>query len=75
MMVKSAALSRMDFEGKAEDSFLGRGEAGVEDSESDPVGESTKSESAEGIVRSFLWALLTSARTIAGEISGSRIKS
>ena len=73
--MRSAALSRTALEGAAEDLLLGLGEARVEDSESDPVGESAKTGSAEGIVKSFFWVLLTSACTIAGEKSGSRTMS
>jgi hypothetical protein len=65
----------MALEGTVEDLLLGLGEAGVEDSESDPVGEATKTGSAEGIVRSFLWALGTSACTKAGEKPGSKTMS
>ena len=73
--MRPAALSRTALEGTAEDLLLDLEEGSVEDSESDPIGESAKTGSAEGIVKSFFWVLLTSACTIAGEKSGSRTMS
>ncbi len=71
-MVKSAALSRMDFEGKAEDSFLGRGEAGVTESESDGVGEARMPGSADGVEISRPGVSIMPAPRIAGVVRVSR---
>jgi hypothetical protein len=67
-MVKSAALSRIDLDGKAEDLLLDSGGASIEESDSDAVGEATRTGSAEGMVRPGLCASITLASRMAGVV-------